>query len=196
MNSITPTSTCRHQCAKIRGTNSVFKVIIVPASAPDLQKPLPQRHEIPVDLTWNLDPIYTSDTAWESDFAQLEQDIELFAPLQNTLAQSAQQLLQVLELRDRTGILIGKLRSYASLRKSEDNANAQSQARADRIQMLGTKRAATFFSSDFVSNRFIFNSGGRLAANSITLWSKNGERASSEFAIDAMSTFTRISFGR
>ena len=112
------------------------------SSAPDLQKPLPKRHEIPVAMTWNLDPIYTSETEWENDFAQLESDIELFAPLQNTLSQSAQRLLQVLGLRDRTGILIGKLRSYASLRKSEDNANAQSQARADRIQMLGTKRAA------------------------------------------------------
>jgi oligoendopeptidase F len=105
-------------------------------------KPLPKRAEIPVELTWDLTPVYASDADWEADFQKLEKDIEPFESLKSTLAQSPQSLLKVLQQRDETGILFGKLRSYAHLRQSEDNGNAEAQARADRVDMLGTRRAA------------------------------------------------------
>ena len=112
------------------------------SAAPDLEKPLPTRSEIPVELTWDLNPIYASDQEWESDFTRMESEIEKFAPLQNTLQNGAQALLQVLALREATGIVFGKLYSYASLRQSENNADPQAQARKDRMAMLGTRRGA------------------------------------------------------
>jgi oligoendopeptidase F len=106
-------------------------------------KPLPKRGEVPTELTWDLSPVYPNDEAWEADFQKLETAIQPFEGLKDTLSQSAQSLLKVLQQRDETGILYGKLRSYAHLRQSEDNANAEAQARADRVDMLGTRRASS-----------------------------------------------------
>lgn len=100
---------------------------------------LPKRHEVATELTWDLSPVYADDAAWETDFTRVETLCAEFAPLQNTLAQSPQALLHALSMRDELRILFDQLYSYASLRRSEDNANPQSQARADRALMLYTK---------------------------------------------------------
>jgi len=108
----------------------------------DMQKPVLKRAEVPQELTWDLDPIYAEPDLWEADFARVEAQIEAFEPWQNTLRHGSSRLLQVLEHRDATGITMDKLRSYASLRYAEDTGNSESQARADRIDNLGTRRAA------------------------------------------------------
>jgi oligoendopeptidase F len=108
----------------------------------DLQKPLLKRSEVPQELTWNLDPIYSSPEEWEADFTRLEGEIEAFAAWQNTLEEGPQRLFEVLSHRDATGITMGKLRSYASLRYSEDTGNSDSQSRDDRVENLATRRAA------------------------------------------------------
>lgn len=108
----------------------------------DLQKPVLKRAEVPQELTWDLNPIYASPEDWEADFARVETQIEAFEPWQNTLLEGPPRLLQVLAHRDETGITMGKLRSYASLRYAEDTGNSESQARDDRIDNLGTRRAA------------------------------------------------------
>jgi oligoendopeptidase F len=108
----------------------------------DLQKPVLKRAEVPHELTWNLDLIYSSPQQWEEDFDRVEKEIEAFAGWQNTLSQGSSRLLEVLLHRDATGITLGKLRSFASLRYSEDTGNSESQARDDRVDNLGTRRAA------------------------------------------------------
>lgn len=105
-------------------------------------KPLPKREQVPVELTWDLSVVYADDASWERDFTRLETMIEPFAGLQSTLAASPQNVLRALKLRDDSGVLYYQLRSYAHLRQSEDNANSEAQARADRVDMLGTRRAA------------------------------------------------------
>lgn len=100
---------------------------------------VPKRHEVPLELTWNLDVIYTSDEVWEADYARIENLCAEFAALQGTLSQNAAQLLKVLQQRDEIGIALSQLYSYASLRRSEDNANPDAQAKADRATMLYTK---------------------------------------------------------
>lgn len=100
---------------------------------------LPQRQEVPTELTWDLSVIYPDDAAWESDYTRIEVLCEEFAPLSGTMGKSGQQLLQVLQKRDEVGMALGRLYSYASLRRSEDNANPGAQAKADRAIMLYTK---------------------------------------------------------
>ena len=51
-------------------------------------------------------------------------------------------------------------------------------------------KLTTFLQPAGRSNGMYFDRDGSLAANSMTLWSRNGERASSEFAMVAMSIFT------
>lgn len=105
-------------------------------------KPLPQRHEAPVELTWDLSPVYGDDAAWDADFEKLSAQVGAFASLQGTLDKSPAHLLSCLQLRDEVGTLYGQLRSYAHLRQTEDNGNTAAQARADRVNMLGTKLAS------------------------------------------------------
>ena len=100
---------------------------------------LPLRHEVPVELTWNLDVIYSDDAAWESDYVRLENACAEFAKLTGSLSENAHRLLHVLAQRDELGIALSQLYSYASLRRSENNADAGAQAKADRANMLYTK---------------------------------------------------------
>jgi len=108
-------------------------------------KATPKRHEVPLELTWDLTPVYTTAEAWEADFEKVDRELAEFQAYSGHLG-DGEKLLACLGLRDESGQLIGKLGSWASLKKSEDNANSAAQARYDRIQGLYAKRgAATAF---------------------------------------------------
>ena len=104
-------------------------------------KTLPKRSQVPVEMTWDLTHIYPDANAWEAEFSALESQLPAFAAFQGTLDKPST-LLECLTLRDETGKIISKLYSWASLKKSEDNANAEAQARHDRISGLYSRRAA------------------------------------------------------
>jgi oligoendopeptidase F len=113
---------------------------------PDLQfametKTTPKRAEVPVELTWDLTLIYPSAEEWEADFMRLEGQLPAFEAFSGQLGH-AQTLLECLSLRDETGQIISKLYSWASLKKSEDNANSESLGRYDRIVGLWSRRSA------------------------------------------------------
>ncbi|HEX8234625.1 MAG TPA: oligoendopeptidase F [Abditibacteriaceae bacterium] len=115
---------------------------LTPTEAP---KPLPKRNEVPTELTWDLSVVYEKDELWESDFKRVE---EMTAPLQELQGKlsDASTLLHCLQMQDEVGTLFSQLYSYASLRRSEDNANPDAQARVDRVRMLGTRlSSATSF---------------------------------------------------
>jgi oligoendopeptidase F len=115
---------------------------IMPPEAP---KPLPKRDEVPVELTWDLSVVYEKDELWESDFKRVEEMSEPLQELQGKL-NDASNLLRGLQMQDEVGTLFSQLYSYASLRRSEDNANPDAQARVDRVRMLGTRlSSATAF---------------------------------------------------
>ncbi|MDQ3813579.1 MAG: oligoendopeptidase F, partial [Armatimonadota bacterium] len=105
-------------------------------------KRLPTRAEVPVELTWDLSVVYADESGWENDFARIEERQSSFAGMQGALAESPQNLLRCLQLRDEVSTLYSQLRAYASLRRSEDNGNPQAQAMVDRATMLGTRLAS------------------------------------------------------
>lgn len=104
-------------------------------------KTTPKRHEVPVELTWDLSPVYASETDWEADFSRIESQIAGFEAYVGTLSK-APSLLQCLKFRDETGQIVGKLYSWASLRKSGDNGDSDAQGRYDRITGLYSRYAA------------------------------------------------------
>ncbi len=101
----------------------------------------PKRHEVPAEMTWDLTLVYASTEVWESDFAIIESQLSAFEAFKGNL-DKPQSLLECLKFRDESGQFIGKLYSYASLKKSQDNGDADSQARHDRISGLYARRAA------------------------------------------------------
>ena len=92
-------------------------------------------------MTWDLTHIYADPAAWETEFSALEAQLPAFAAFVGTL-DKPQTLLECLTLRDETGQIISKLYSWASLKKSEDNADPDAQGRYDRISGLYSRRAA------------------------------------------------------
>lgn len=101
----------------------------------------PTRAEVPLELTWDLSPVYANAEDWEADFSRLETRLASFEAFHGLLGQSGS-LLECLRLCDETGMLAGKLYSWSSLKKAEDNANSQSVARYDRAAGLYARLAA------------------------------------------------------
>lgn len=99
---------------------------------------LPSRAEIPDQYTWLLDPIYTSDDAWETEFARASQWIEELASYQGKLSDGPGVLLACLRTRDRIFEVLGRLAVYASLKRDLDTREPRYQALADRIRKVGT----------------------------------------------------------
>lgn len=103
--------------------------------------PLPKRNEIPTALTWDLTLVYERDEDWERDFQVVENHIAPLGAMQGTL-HNGWSLLNTLKTSDEIGQTLGRLYSYASLKRSQDNANAESQARLERVKMLSTRLAS------------------------------------------------------
>jgi oligoendopeptidase F len=107
---------------------------------------VPRRDEVPVEYTWNLALMYSSDAAWEREAAALEAMIPEIVALQGSIGQGAAALLRILKLRDDVGIQLWQLYRYASHRRDSDSTDPASQALADRAGSLVAKLgAATAF---------------------------------------------------
>jgi oligoendopeptidase F len=123
-------------------TLTAHQMLAAPDAAVAPARTLPKRNEIPPELTWDLSLVYADDAAWEADFKRVEELIEPFKQMPGTLASAGGSLLQGLVARDEILTLFTQLRSYAHLRRSENNGDSTAQARADRTDMLGTRVAA------------------------------------------------------
>ncbi len=106
---------------------------------------LQKRQDISTEYTWNLESIFASDEEWERDFKTLQSDLPAVEALKDTLSQSGQVLLTVLQKRDDMALLLEKLYVYTSMRRDEDTTNGKYQAMADRAMQL-VVRATTAIS--------------------------------------------------
>lgn len=94
------------------------------------------RAEMPADDTWDLSAIFPDQPAWEDAIAAVRADLPRLAAMQGTLGDGAAQLLAALQLQDSIGERLGRIFSWAGLRKDEDNANAEAVANYDRAVKL------------------------------------------------------------
>lgn len=106
---------------------------------------LTKRNDVVTEHTWNLESIFPSNEQWEHTFQALTGRLPELEALKDTLAQSGQALLNVLQKRDAVFEELGRLYSYASMRKDEDTTNNTYQGMADRAMQLYV-RAATAIS--------------------------------------------------
>ena len=104
---------------------------------------LPKRSDVPVDLTWNLESVFTTPEAWEQAFQRIEEELPKLSAYEGKLGSSAQTFYEALQLDDTLSQALGKLHVYASLRSDEDTSNSTNLGRVSRTMMLGAKAAAT-----------------------------------------------------
>jgi oligoendopeptidase F len=101
-------------------------------AAPTAQK-IPLRSEIPVSDTWNLDHLYPSVDAWESDLKKYEALYPKYIDFKGTLARSAGDLLKCLEFDKQLDLLVERLYHFCSLQTAEDGSNNDYLGREARL---------------------------------------------------------------
>ncbi len=106
---------------------------------------LMKRSDIAQEFTWDLESIFPTDDDWDNDFKTLQQRLPELEALKETLAQSGQALLGVLQKRDELFEKLETLLVYASMRRDEDTTNSKYQGMFDRAMQLFV-RASTIAS--------------------------------------------------
>ena len=102
---------------------------------------VPTRREVPVELTWDLTPLYAAPAAWEADFARLDAAAAPVLALQGKL-DSAAAVARLLAAETELDRLLERLHVYAHLRHDEDTADDANQAREARIRARYAELAA------------------------------------------------------
>ncbi|QOY35373.1 M3 family metallopeptidase [Anaerobacillus isosaccharinicus] len=96
------------------------------------------RKEVPLEETWNLADIFSSDEEWEKSYSKVE--LELDEILQKAIhLDSAKTTLEWLERYDRLMENFNRTSSYAFYKYSEDGTDPENQTMVGRSQTLGKK---------------------------------------------------------
>ena len=103
---------------------------------------LPERKEIPTDLTWDLTLIYADAAEWEKDFQQLDELQENFNRFRNQLADSSAVLRDAIQALDALERLLEKLYTYAHLLHDEDTGNAEGKTLESRAASRASEISA------------------------------------------------------
>ena len=120
---------------------------------------LPKRSEVPVELTWDLESVYSNTAAWEADFAKVTKMIPQLAAFKGKLTKTGKSLLEALTLRDKISEILGKLYTYANMRLHEDTTVATHQALASRASTLSVSLSAA---SSFITPELLATPSPRI----------------------------------
>ncbi|WP_100330593.1 oligoendopeptidase F [Bacillus xiapuensis] len=104
-------------------------------------KQLPSRDEVPEELTWRLEDIFSSDDEWEKEFQAVKELCAKAQTFQGTLGASAEQLYQFFTYQDELLERMGKLYTYSHMRYDQDTTNSHYQGMDDRAKNLYTQIA-------------------------------------------------------
>lgn len=121
---------------------------------------LPERDQVPEDLTWDLALIYPDDQAWETDFQQVKQQAQVTADFQGKLGQSATELYQGIVALHNTYRHLEKVYVYASMKSDQDTNNQTYLGLVARASSLATEVATSLA---FVEPEIIALSDDKLA---------------------------------
>jgi oligoendopeptidase F len=102
-------------------------------------KKLPLRSEVQVEHTWQLEDIFASDEAWESEFQQLQERIPELGKWKDTLGSSSLALLTAFQYRNEVLLRLEQLYTYAHMRYDQDTTYFPYQAFNDRATSLYTE---------------------------------------------------------
>ncbi|MDZ5473838.1 oligoendopeptidase F [Bacillus sp. 31A1R] len=111
------------------------------------------REEVPVEQTWNLNDLFTSEEAWEAGIKEIENTLPDFTVFKGRLHESASTLLTCLEKQEELQKKIVLVSTYASLRQSGDGTNPVNQGNSSKIGALLSKVSASlsFINSEILT---------------------------------------------
>ena len=100
---------------------------------PEKSNELPQHSELPVELTWDLIPLYRDLKSWEKDLKDIDPLVAKFMSYKGRLAESPEVLAEAITAMDVMERLAEKVYTYAHLIADEDTGNSKNSALVDRI---------------------------------------------------------------
>ena len=101
-----------------------------------MAKELPKRSEVKVEDTWNLKDMYESDAAWEAELLEIKKLAEEAVKMEGHVAESAKNLLKILELDATIDEKLSLAYNYAERQYDEDTSNTAHQAMAAKIMSM------------------------------------------------------------
>ncbi|WP_188208330.1 oligoendopeptidase F [Alkalibacillus aidingensis] len=105
---------------------------------------LKTREEVPTELTWDLEAIFPTDEDWEKEYQALQSEFPKITEFKGRIAESSDQLLNILKLEDELKIRLQKVYVYSHMRSDQDTANSKYQDQDARAQTLVTQMMSSF----------------------------------------------------
>ncbi len=127
------------------------------------------RQEVPQNLKWKIEDLYSDDEQWKKGCEQLKQSLTKFSDFKGKLKDSSDTLLNCLTFSDEVSQLAEKVFVYATMKFHEDTSNNFYQGLSDQAQniMVQLSAASSFIVPEILSidetklNEFI-NSNDKL----------------------------------
>ncbi|ARK31458.1 oligoendopeptidase F [Halalkalibacter krulwichiae] len=118
-----------------------------------MAKSLLKREEIPVEKTWDLEAVFSSNEDWEKEYKAILVQLPYLEACKGTLADSAVSLFVALEKQNEITEKLGKVYAYAHMRYDQDTTNSYYQGLHDRAASLASQVAevASFIVPELLS---------------------------------------------
>ncbi|WP_227936847.1 oligoendopeptidase F [Alkalihalobacillus deserti] len=118
-----------------------------------MSKTLQKREEVPVEKTWDLEAIFTSNEEWEKEFKEVQIILPYLEACKGTLAESAVTLFVALEKQNEIAEKLGRVYTYAHMRYDQDTTNSYYQGLHDRAASLASQagQVASFIIPELLS---------------------------------------------
>lgn len=111
-----------------------------------MEKKIPVRSEADPKYTWALEDVYANNDLWKADLEKARALPAQLAAYKGHLSDSAQKLLEFLQLGDGISVLFDSLYGYAQRRSDEDTANSLYQGMTSQAMsaMVAVDAASSF----------------------------------------------------
>lgn len=111
-----------------------------------MEKKIPVRSEADPKYTWALEDVYANNDVWKADLEKARAMPAQLAAYKGHLGDSAQKLLEFLQLGDGISVLFDSLYGYAQRRSDEDTANSLYQGMTSQAMsaMVAVDAASSF----------------------------------------------------
>lgn len=111
-----------------------------------MEKKIPVRSEADPKYTWALEDVYANNELWKADLEKARALPAQLAAYKGHLGDSAQKLLEFLQLGDGISVLFDSLYGYAQRRSDEDTANSLYQGMTSQAMsaMVAVDAASSF----------------------------------------------------
>lgn len=118
-----------------------------------MEKKIPVRSEADPKYTWALEDVYANNDVWKADLEKARALPAQLAAYKGHLGDSAQKLLEFLQLGDGISVLFDSLYGYAQRRSDEDTANSLYQGMTSQAMsaMVAVDAASSFETPELLS---------------------------------------------